>query len=464
VQRLSGFDAWLLYSESPSAHQHTLKIVELADTPEHPFSVEHLRRRFARRLHLLEPLRCVLAEVPYGLHHPMWLQHSDVDLDYHLREITLPAPGGPEQLDEVVSGIVSAPLDRSRPLWEMYVVTGRADGRISVVTKMHHALADGLASANLLARAVQDYPDEALAKYQPVPPDPVPPRREILRMALADHRDQLRALPGLLRRTAAGVRRLRAHAPTPPPGSANVLRPDRIFTNGALSPARRFTATTLPLDEVTRVRRALGVTLNDVVLGLAAGAMRRLLLDVQGRADRPLVASVPVSTDLDPERISGNRLGGMLVSLPVQLTDPVQRCRAAGQAATVAKEQTRLLGREMMQDWLEYVPPRPFAWYTRFSSRRRSADRGRPRMNLVVSTVPGPKEQIHIAGYPMAALFSVGPLYEGCGLNVTVWTYRDQLNISVLTDPDLVPDAGSVTAAFSTAFAELGDAVEALRP
>jgi WS/DGAT/MGAT family acyltransferase len=183
VQRLSGFDAWLLYSETPDTHQHTLKIAVLSDTADHPFDIEHLRRRMQRRLHLLAPLRYTLAEVPLGLHHPMWLENSDVDFDYHLREVTAPAPGGRRELEQVISWIVSIPLDRSRPLWEMHVVTGLADGRVALVTKMHHALADGVASANLLAKAVMHYPDEALAEYSPTGPDPVPSTSEVLRWA-----------------------------------------------------------------------------------------------------------------------------------------------------------------------------------------------------------------------------------------------------------------------------------------
>lgn len=463
MERLSGFDAWLLYCETPATHQHTLKIAVLADSADHPFDIDHLRRRMQRRLHLLAPMRYRLAEVPLGLHHPMWLENSEVDFDYHLREVVAPAPGGQRELEDVISRIVSIPLDRSRPLWEMHAVTGLADGRIALVTKMHHALADGLASANLLAKAVVHYPDEALAEYTPVPPDPVPSRGEILRWAAVDHAGHLRALPGLIRRTVSGVRRLRSEAPPPPPDSANVLKPVKIFTNGALSPQRLFTTVTLPLEQVRDVRKALGVTLNDVILGIATGAMRQVLLKVQGHADDPLVASVPVGIDFDPDRISGNRIGAMLTSLPVQLADPVQRCRSASAAAKVGKEQSRLLGPNMMRDWMEYLPPRPFARYSRRASERRSADRAGPRMNVVVSNVPGPKEQIHIAGYPVTGLFSVGPLIDGCGLNITVWSYRDQLNASVLADPRLVPDPGLVTAAFTSAFEELRAAVDPLR-
>lgn len=454
MEPLTGFDAWLLSSETRTAHQHTLKIAVLADTADRPFDIEHLRRRMGRRLHLLAPLCFRLAEGPRGVR-PVWLEHSAVDFDYHLREVVAPAPGGQRELDDVISRIVSVQLDRSRPLWEMHVVTGLADGRIALVTKMHHALADGLASANLLAKAVVQLPDEVLAEHPPAAPDPVPGTAGTLRRTAVGHARRLRALPGLIRRTATGIRRLRTEAPPPPPDSAKVLSPVKIFTNGALSAERRFTTATLPLEQVRDTRKALGITLNDVILGMVAGTMRRLLLEAQGHADDPLVASVPVGVSADPDRISGNRLSGMLTSLPVQLADPVQRCRSAAAAAKVAKQQSRLLGPDMMRDWLEYLPPRPFARYSRWAAERRTADRAGPRINVVVSNVPGLKTQIHIAGYPVTGLFSVGPLIEGCGLNLTVWSYRDQLNLSVLTDPRLVPEPRRVTEAFTEAYEDL---------
>jgi len=357
MERLSGFDAWFLYGETPTVHMHTLKIAVL--DARRPFSVERFRRTMGRRLHLLPPLRYLLMDVPYGLHHPMWLQNCEVDLDRHIRPVTVPAPGGRRELDQVIGEITSTPLDRSRPLWEIHVADGLAGNRVALVTKIHHALADGLATANLLARAVEHHSEEVLAEDEMSRPDPVPTTAQILRQAVADHGRQLAALPGLVGRTAAGVRRLRAEPPQRPLTTANVLRPVRTFLNRAVSAERSFGTLSLPLPQAKAISKKLGITLNDTILGVAAGAMRELLLQAEGRADDPLVASVPVGTDMSAERISGNRMGVMLASLPVQLTDPLDRCREASRAARVAKEQNRLLGPELMQDWLEYVHPGP---------------------------------------------------------------------------------------------------------
>ena len=151
VKRLNGMDAYLLYSETPNLHSHTLKVAVI-DAAGLDFGFEEFRKHFRRRLHLLEPLRYRLVEIPWRLHHPMWLEGCDVDLDYHLRRVTVPAPGGRRELDDVISQVASTPLDRTRPLWEFHFAEGLEGGRFAMIGKVHHALADGVASVNLLAR------------------------------------------------------------------------------------------------------------------------------------------------------------------------------------------------------------------------------------------------------------------------------------------------------------------------
>ncbi|WP_396923352.1 wax ester/triacylglycerol synthase family O-acyltransferase, partial [Mycolicibacterium sp.] len=156
MKRLSGWDAFLLYSETPNVHMHTLKIAVIAldDLGDRTFGVEEFRQVLHGRLYKLEPFRYQLVDIPFKFHHPMWRENCDVDLEYHVRPWRVRAPGGRRELDEAIGEIASTPLDRSRPLWEMYLVEGLANGRIAVVGKIHHALADGVASANLLARGM----------------------------------------------------------------------------------------------------------------------------------------------------------------------------------------------------------------------------------------------------------------------------------------------------------------------
>jgi diacylglycerol O-acyltransferase len=384
----------------------------------------------------------------------MWRENCDVDLDVHIRPVSVPAPGGRRELDEVIGRIASTPLDRGRPLWEIHVAEGLEGGRVALITKIHHALADGLATANLLALAVEAPAEDPPLERDLAGADPEPTTREILRQALLDHATQARALPGLVGRTASGIRRLRTQRPATPSTSADVLKPPRTFLNRAVSSERSFSTLSLPLAEAKALGKELGITLNDVVLGVATGVMRHLLLEHDGHADSPIVASIAVGTDTSTRRITGNRIGALLVSLPVQLEDPADRFREASRAAQVAKEQYRLLGPELMQDWLEYVPPKPFERYSQRVSRLRQADTAPPRMNVVVSNVPGPRERLSIAGLPLSSFYSVGPLWEGCGLNMTVWSYVDQLNVTVLADRALLPGAHVVTELFLESFQE----------
>jgi diacylglycerol O-acyltransferase / wax synthase len=340
VKRLNGMDAMLLYSETPNLHTHTLKVA-VVDTAhyEGEFSFELFRRTLGDRLHLLDPLRYKLVDIPCRLHHPMWLENCDVDLDYHLRRVEVPPPGGRRELDWVIGQVASTPLDRGRPLWEFHFAEGVADQKFAIIGKVHHALADGVASANLLASAM-DPIEPIQSGCTDVATCVPPPRAELLRAAGRDHVQQIAALPGVIKDTVSGFWRLRRHSRerVKPPGLARPLQAPPTFFNHVVSPARTFATATLSLAQVKETAKHLQITLNTVVLAMAAGALRELLLSYDGRADRPLVASVLASTDKKPNRISGNELSGNPVSIPVHIDDPVERVRLTARANEMAKQ------------------------------------------------------------------------------------------------------------------------------
>ena len=344
-------DAMLLYSESPNLHAHTLKVA-IVDTAEFggTFDFEVFRDVFRQRLSMLEPLRYKLVEIPWRLHHPMWLENCEIGLDYHLRRVAVPVPGGRRELDQVIGDIASAPLDRSRPLWEFHFAEGLADGRFALIGKVHHALADGVASANLLARA--------LDQTEPVEHQPEghgaslsPSAAGLLRTAARDHVRQLGELPGVMKDALAGLRRLRrrSRGREYQPDLARLLYAPATFLNHVVSPVRTFASTTLALAQVKRVAKNLDITINDVVLAIAAGALRELLLRYDGSADDPIVASILASTDKSPDRVSGNELSGMAVSLPVHIADPLERIRLTSLSSRIAKENFELLGPQLVE-------------------------------------------------------------------------------------------------------------------
>lgn len=423
------------------------------------------RRRLCRRLHLLEPLRYTLIDIPLALHHPMWLENSDIDLDYHLRPVRVRPPGGRRELDEVIGELASTPLDRSRPLWEMYFAEGMAAQRFAVIAKMHHALADGIASANLMAKAmdvagsIQDERDLDAAC------DP-PSTGALLQAAARDHLRQLRTLPRLARDTVAGISRVRARgrARGEHPQLAKVFSPPPTFINHVVTPRRRFATATLALADVKQTTKHFGITINDLVLASAAGGLRELLLRYDGHANSPLIASVPASLNTSPDRLPGNEFLALNVSLPVHIDDPLERVRLTTLAAGIAKEDFALLGPKVISQWAAYLPasvaPAAFRWLSTRTAQSKL-------LNLPISNVAGPRERGRLGGAMISEIYSVGPLMLGSGMNVTVWSYVDQLNISVLTDDITLDDPHEATEAMVHASTEIRSAAgfsEAVTP
>ena len=449
MKRLSGWDATLLYSETANVHMHTLKIAVIELDPDRRgLPIEEFRRVIAGRLHKLAPFRYRLVDIPGKFHHPMWQENCDVDLDYHIRPWTLPAPGGRRELDDAIGQIAGTPLDRSRPLWEMYFVDGLADQRVAVVGKVHHALADGVAAANLVALGMDLQSGADDAAYEP---EPAPSAGELVRSAFVDHLRQLGRIPATVGYTVRGIQRVRRSSRrfadltrpfTPPP----------TFMNHQITASRRFATATLALADIKATAKQLQVTINDLVLAISSGALRELLLRHDGHADAPLLASVPMSYDFSPDRISGNRFSGVLVALPVDVDDPLERVRRSREAAIVGKEGHELLGPELVSKWAAYLPPRTAE---KMFAKLDALDGQNKVLNLNISNVPGPRERGRVGGALVTEIYSVGPLTAGSGVNITVWSYADQLNISVLTDTVTVDDAHEITAALVGEFAAI---------
>jgi WS/DGAT/MGAT family acyltransferase len=448
-------DAMLLYSEAPNLHTHTLKVavIDPADF-DGKFGFDVFRRHVRRRLHLLEPLRYRLVDIPWRLHHPMWQENCEVDLDYHLRRVRVPAPGGLRELDGVIGEVASTPLDRSRPLWEFHFAEGLSGGRFALIGKVHHALADGVASVNLLARAM-DLKDATTDERQ-ADAGVTPSAGDLLRAAARDHTRQIAELPALIRDATVGLTRVRrrtrergAH-----PDLADAFDAPPTFLNHVVSPQRQFASATLPLADFKATAKALGITMNDLVLTTAAGGLRQLLLAYDGAADRPIIASVPTATDKS-DRIAGNELSGLSISLPVHIADPTERARLVALATRIAKEDHEILGPRLYGRMMAYLPtavaPAAFRWLARREAPNKM-------MNVAVSSVAGPRERGHVGGAAVSEIYSTGVLSPGAPVNITVWSYVDQLGIAVLTDDQTFNDPHEATDALIAAFNELRSA------
>jgi WS/DGAT/MGAT family acyltransferase len=446
-------DAYLLYSETSNLHAHTLKVAVIdAAGLDGKFGFDVFRAHVRRRLHLLEPLQYRLVEIPWRLHHPMWLEGCDVDLDYHLRRVQVRAPGGRRELDDVISRVASTPLDRTRPLWEFHFAEGLAGERFALIGKLHHSLADGMASVNLLARAM----DIKGADDDDGDPDDCiePTSAELLTEAGRDHVRQLRELPGLVRDAATGFSRVRRRSRERgghPDLAGNFSAPP-TFLNHVVSPGRQFGSAALSLVDVKQTAKRLEVSVNDIVLAMAAGGLRELLVRYDGRADEPIIASVPTATNKSPDRITGNEISGLSISLPVHVADALERVQLVSLATSIAKEDHDLLPPELYCRMMTYLPtavaPAAFRWLSKRDSRNKM-------MNVAVSNVPGPRERGHFGGAPVSEIYSTGVLSVGAPVNITVWSYVDQLGIAVLTDDETFGDVHEATDALLESFAEI---------
>jgi diacylglycerol O-acyltransferase len=282
--------------------------------------------------------------------------------------------------------------------------------------------------------------------------DPPPSRGELVRTAFGDHMRQIGRLPGVMRYTAQGIGRVRRSSKKLSPELTRPFTPPPSFMNHRVDAQRKFATATLALADIKETAKHLGVTINDMVLAISAGALRELSLKYDGQADHPLSASVPVSFDFSRERISGNYFTGVMMVVPIQLTDPLERVQAVHDAAVDAKETHHLLGPELVSRWAAYFPPAPaerlFHWLA-------DKDGQNKVLNIPISNVPGPREPGRVGGALVTEIYSVGPLTTGSGLNITVWSYVDQLNISVLSDGATLSDPHELTDAMIDAFVDI---------
>lgn len=462
MTRMTGLDASFLYMESPRLPMHTLKfgVLDLGGVPG-GLRFDRVLEVLRAHLHLLPRLRERPLPVPFGVHHPLWVLDPTFDLAAHVHRVTLPAPGGDLELDALVARVAAEPLARDRPLWGLWIVEGvqlpdSAGPHVGFILKLHHAVADGVASVELLLRAMQALVVDGAERAAPAS---LPGRGALVRRALGEHLRQLVGLPALIGhsvRAGLRARRLLRGAAVRPPA---LFSGRRTVFNGVVSPRRSFTRAELALPQVRRVKDRLGCTVNDVVLAVVAGALRAYLQARGEPTDEPLIASIPASTrDDDEPGPDGNQVASLYTRLHVEIADPIARLRAIQRCTTAAKQLHRTVGGDLLARWLEFTreAPHRLLWHHLLPRL------ARPPVHLVVSNVPGPAAPLLVEGARLVRLASVGPLLEGVGLNVTVWSYLDTLCFSVLACAEAVPDLPALAVELRAAIEPLDAATAAI--
>ena len=489
MKQLSGIDASFLNMETSTVFGHvsSLNLYDPSGAPGGA-GLEATKQLILERIDELTPFRRRLVEVPLGLDLPYWIEDPDFDIDFHVRHHAVPPPGTPEQLGEVVSRIHARPLDRSKPLWELYVIEGVDDGRlIAQLTKVHHATIDGASGARMLA-SILDVDRDFRPTGEPAPwtPDRVPTDAELLERTFVEYlrrpektiRLTVRAmrelsaatrnggllaladliaqplpgpLGGFLRERLRGSDANEDHPPALPPTAA-----PRTPFNASIGRHRRFAYTTLRLDDAKVIRRAVGCTFNDVVMALCSGTLRRYLQKHDCLPDEPLIAMVPVSVRHGDESDAyQNRVSAVLADLATNEADPGRRLARVQTSMDRAKTNFRAIPAETLQDFTQFAPPAIAARAMRMYSRSKIADRAAPPFNLVISNVPGPAHPLYSAGARLMHFYPVSALIDGQGLNMTVQSYDGNLDFGFIADRELVPDVWLLTELLHESMAEL---------
>lgn len=467
MQRLTGLDAAFLALETPTAHMHVIGVAVLdPSTSPEPYTYERVRALFAARLDRIPELRRRVVEVPLGLHAPEWVEDPHFDLGDHVRRAALPAPGGPVELAAFAADVAGRRLDRRRPLWEMWVVEGLEHGHLALVAKFHHAMIDGAAGVEVLAALFDLDPNAELgggdiAAAAPAwEPERIPGELEMVARAALSFAQRpahaVKAAQRLGQGLTRAIRRVRDEALE----VALPLTAPRLAMNRTISPHRRIAFASVPLAEVKAAKNALGVTVNDVVLAVTAGAMRTYLEHSGELPDRPLIAAVPTNERVETDRGMGNRVSVMFTALPVDVADAIGRVRAVQRSMSGAKGVHEHVGGATLAEWAEVAAPVLFAGAMRAYGRLRIGERMRPLVNCVVSNVPGPSIPVYLAGARLVSLHPLGPIFDDCGLNVTVISYLDHVDFGFLACRELLPDVDDLAAAVPDALAQLTKAVE----
>lgn len=457
MRRLSGEDSQFVFQESHTQPLHTMKVVVVDPAGAHrELTFDRFREGIREVIPHTAPFRRQLVEVPFHLGHPYWVDDPDLDIDYHVRRVTAPAPGGRRELAEIISLIAGTRLERNRPLWQAWLVDGLEHGHVAFVMKVHHSLADGLASAQLLLDMLSPTPDPLPdpAPLEDLPRESRPSRAKLQRRAFRDNAVQLRRLPRL---TRSALRWLLANTRQRLRRERSITKPftvPRMRWNAPLTASRWFAYDTISLPAMKRVKDAHGATVNDVFLAVVAGGCRRYL-DRHGELPEvDLSATIPVATRPPEEaREWGNRMTSWMIELGTSIDDPVERLRtisARAAAARRAREERGVhLQREMMEAWPIFVLA------TRWFPAVRKRWGRNATFSLIASNVPGPRHPLFVDGARVTEVISMGPLVRDLGLNFTGWSYCDDFTIGVVACREHVPDLWDLMDDTVAAFEEL---------
>jgi diacylglycerol O-acyltransferase / wax synthase len=471
MKHLSGMDATFFHLETPEMPMHvgSLALVDLPDGYDGDF-YEDYKAQMASRLHLAEVFQRKLALMPFELSNPVWVDDDDVDLDYHIRRIILSKPGTFKQLEQYVARLHSSIMDRSRPLWEFYIIEGLKSGQMALYSKVHHAAVDGQAGTALF---------KAMYDISPEPRAIKPPRRrsssgqyqlgaaELVGAALKNTAEQyvklITTLPEAFKALASiSLPNLAETLPNLRPGGQGLA--PRTPLNVSITNQRAYAARRVSLADTKQTAKRMGVTLNDIVLAACSGALRRYLAEENALPKQPLMAAVPVSLRPEGNTESNNQVSMMLVSLATDIEDPLERLKTINASSTSSKQLSGNLKAVIPTDYPSFGAPWLMSGLATLWGRSRLADNLPPIANVAISNVPGPQVPLYIAGGEVTTYFPVSIPGHSIALNITVQSYNGSLDYGLIACRRAVPDVAEIAEYVVEAHAELNALAAKLEP
>lgn len=489
MRQLTSLDAQFLAMENDRVQGHVsvLGVYDAHTAAGEPLDAKFVGRIIGERLHLLPTFRWRLAQVPFDLDYPYWVDDGTFDVEYHVRELALPAPGTERQLAEQVAHIIGRQLDRSRPLWEVHVIHGLADGGVAVLTKMHHAAVDGVSGAEVMSILLDDTTGRESEPAPAITAESFPSEVEMLGRGLVGlmsqplrvlragptalpHLDDVptvRHLPGVktIARSSRLIKRaLMAGGNRAALRGSDITAPRTRF-QARVSPHRRVAFGSMSLAEVKTIKNTFGCTVNDVVLAVCTAGLRSWLNKQGELPAEPLASFIPMSVRTPEQRGTfGNRVSVMLTRLPTDIADPIARLRKLNDEMGAVKERHRALPASLLQDANHFIPPALFAQAARATSRLAGMRGLNQPANVMISNVPGPSTPLYLGGARQRAQFPVSGVLDGIGINITVMSYQDQLELGIVVDRELADDPWEILDALRAGLDELCDAARATTP
>ena len=468
MEQLGGQDASFLYFETPATHMHiaSVALYDQSSAPGGRVRFRDLVDNVRKRLHLAKCFRRRVVEVPLQLDHPYWLEDRHFDLEYHVRHIALPPPGDWRQLCRQSARLHSFPLDRAHPLWEMTIISGLKDvsgspeGAFAVLLKVHHAAIDGVTGAALTEVIHDESPKPART---PLPDkiwagEPEPSAPELMARTFGNNVLQPFRFAEVLSRTLPAMQR--ASASLPSAALAGRLNVPRTRFNAPVTAHRVMDGRCYPLAAMRRIKRAVdGATINDAVLTVIGGALRRYLQAHDELPDVGLSAMAPINVrGADESAAEGNRVAAMTAGLGTEIDDPLERLAAVRDGTRQSKALTDAIGARLMTDYSRFIPAQLASLAARLYTTYGMAERALPAFNCVVSNIPGPQKPLYLSGAKLLRTYGLGPLFDGMGLIFPVFSYDGGITLSFTSCREMLPDPERLAEALDESFQSLESA------